>query len=71
MTGSRVLHCEGDKRFHFGFSLVKRVGLYVIAESHLRLPYHKPAPKSLHDFMARAEKKREAYKVLRGARDIE
>ena len=50
---------------------MKRVWLYVIAESHLRLPYHKPAPKSLHDFMARAEKKREAYKVLRGASDIE
>ncbi|KAK7103502.1 claspin-like [Littorina saxatilis] len=43
----------------------------LMRETQVRLPYHKPAPKSLQDFMQRAKKKQEVYKVLKGARDIE
>ncbi|XP_076443090.1 uncharacterized protein LOC143281711 [Babylonia areolata] len=37
----------------------------LIRETHVSLPYHKPAPKSLKDFLARAQKKQEVYKNLK------
>ncbi|KAL8618350.1 hypothetical protein ACOMHN_047422 [Nucella lapillus] len=46
----------------------------LIRETHVSLPYHKPAPKSLKDFLARAQKKQEAYKAFKKGRrtlDIE
>ncbi|KAK7504156.1 hypothetical protein BaRGS_00004460 [Batillaria attramentaria] len=43
----------------------------LLRESHVHLPYHKPGPKSLKDFMERARRKQEVYRSLKGVRDIE
>ncbi|XP_067680680.1 claspin-like [Haliotis asinina] len=42
----------------------------LIRESQVVLPYHQPTPKSLNDFLARATKKQEDYKALRGVREF-
>ncbi|KAL5008064.1 hypothetical protein ScPMuIL_013645 [Solemya velum] len=38
----------------------------ILRESRVNLPYHQPSPKPLKDFLARANKKQEEYKALRG-----
>ncbi|KAH3845071.1 hypothetical protein DPMN_087341 [Dreissena polymorpha] len=41
----------------------------MVRESRVNIPYHQPAPKSLNDFLARASKKQQEYKALKGARE--
>ncbi|XP_060554260.1 claspin-like isoform X1 [Ruditapes philippinarum] len=41
----------------------------IVREARVNLPYHQPAPKSLNDFLARANRKQHEYKVLKGFRD--
>ncbi|XP_041353626.1 claspin-like [Gigantopelta aegis] len=42
----------------------------IIRESSISIPYHHPTPKSLDDFLARASKKQQEYKALRGAKEF-
>ncbi|KAL3874947.1 hypothetical protein ACJMK2_037896 [Sinanodonta woodiana] len=42
----------------------------LIRESQVVLPYHQPAPRPLQDFLARANRKQQEYRALRGARDF-
>ncbi|WAR20345.1 CLSPN-like protein [Mya arenaria] len=41
----------------------------MVRESRVNIPYHQPAPKSINDFLARANRKQQEYKRLGNVRD--